>query len=214
MAEDGKSSPEEPESSNESRRNFLKIAVVASALLAVGGIGAVAKSVTQGAGSAGQTTGGTTFPRYMITNISNLQQGQPIYFNYPLNNEPNILVKLGQTAENGIGPDKDIVAFSQLCQHVGCPYSFVASGGAPTCNSSYKAKGPIGYCCCHGSQYDFLNSAKVIGGPAPRPVPQVILDIDSSGNIYATGMNPPTIFGYDTGSTDVTNDLQGGTLVS
>ena len=185
-----------------------------SALLAVGGIGAVAKSVTQGAGGTIQTTRASTFPRYKITNINNLQQAQPVYFNYPLDNEPNILVKLGQRADGGTGPDSDIVAFSQLCQHVGCSYSFVSSGSAPSCNASYKAKGPIGYCCCHGSQYDFLSSGKVIGGPAPRPVPQVILDIDSSGDIYAIGMDPPSIFGHSTGSTDVTNDLQGGNLVS
>ena len=43
----------------------------------------------------------------------------------------------------------------------------------------------------------------MIGGPAPRPLPQVILSFDSStGNIYATGMTAPTIFGYDTGSND------------
>ncbi len=70
----------------------------------------------------------------------------------------------------------------------------------------------MGYCCCHGSQYDLLNGAAVIGGPAPRPVPSVILEVDSSGNIYATGMNPPTIFGHNTGSSDVSADLQGGNL--
>jgi arsenite oxidase small subunit len=201
-------------SGDESRRNFLKIAVAVSALLAVGGIGAVAKSVTERAAAAsGQATTSSSFPRYMITNMTNLQANQPVYFNYPLDNEPNILVKLGQAAEGGVGPDKDIVAFSQLCQHVGCPYSFIQSGSSPGCNASYKAAGPLGYCCCHGSQYDFLSAGKVIGGPAPRPVPQVILEVDSSGNIFATGMNPPTIFGHDTGSSDVTNDLQGGNLV-
>jgi arsenite oxidase small subunit len=197
----------------ESRRNFLKVAVTLSALMALGGIGAVAKSVTQGASIAGTQSSSSTFPRFQITNISSLQANQPVYFNYPLDNEPNILVKLGQAAEGGVGPDKDIVAFSQLCQHFGCPYSFVPPTSSPSCNASYKAAGPIGYCCCHGSEYDFAKGAKVLGGPAPRPVPQVILEVDSSGNIYATGMNPPAIFGHNTGSSDVTNDLQGGNLV-
>ena len=39
---------------------------------------------------------------------------QPITFNYPLDDEPNIMVKLGQKAEGGVGPDGDIVAFSQI----------------------------------------------------------------------------------------------------
>jgi hypothetical protein len=57
--------------------------------------------------------------------------------------------------------------------------------------------------------------AKVIGGPSLRPQPQVILEFESStGDIYATGMMPPTIFGHNTGSNDVLYDLQGGTLVS
>ena len=198
----------------ESRRSFLKVSVAASAILAVGGIAAVAKSVTEGAAVSNiSNSASTTFPRYKITSVSSLQVNQPIYFNYPLDDEPNILVMLGQTAEGGVGPNNTIVAFSQLCQHFGCPYSFVAPDESPSCNHSLKVSSAVGYCCCHGSEYDFLNSAKVIGGPAPRPVPQVVLDVDSSGNVYAVGMNPPTIFGHNTGSSDVTNDLQDGNLV-
>jgi arsenite oxidase small subunit len=154
----------------------------------------------------------------MVANISDLtgaNLGQTVDFNYPLEETPNVLVKLGVKALNGVGPDGDIVAFSQVCQHLGCIWGFVATGDSPGCDSSYKAKEPVGYCCCHGSQYDLTNGAAVLGGPAPRPVPQVILSYDdSTGNIYATGMTPPTIFGYHTGSNNVLFDLQGGTPVS
>jgi Rieske Fe-S protein len=71
----------------------------------------------------------------------------------------------------------------------------------------------VGYCCCHGSVFDLTNAARVIGGPSPRPQPQVQLELDTTGAIYAVGMGAPTIFGHDTGSTDVTADLQGGNLV-
>ena len=157
------------------------------------------------------------FPVVMVANLSQLQVGIPVSFNYPLEETPNILVKLGQQAQGAVGPDQDIVAYSQICQHMGCNYGFVAAGSSPACevSTTYKASGPVGYCCCHGSIYDYANGGKVIGGPAPRPVPSVILSVDSpTGNIYATGMSPPTIFGYDTGSNDVSNDLHGGTLVS
>lgn len=195
-----------------SRRNFLKIAISVSALLLVGGIAAVFRSITNPAPSQGQTA--LAFPRVKVAQLADLQVNQPILFNYPLDNEPNILVKLGQKAETGIGPESDIIAFSALCQHLGCVYAFQATGTSPKCNSAYKATSPVGYCCCHGSVFDFLNQSRVLSGPAPRPQPQVILEIDNSGNIYAVGMTPPAIFGHNTGSSDVASDLQGGTPVA
>ena len=187
----------------ESRRNFLKFAMAVSAMLAVGGIATVP--------AAG--TGLSVFPRVKVAQLNDLTIGQPIVFNYPLEDEPNILVKLGTKADGGVGPDEDIVAFSSICQHLGCNFGFQAAGSSPVCNPSYNADRPVGYCCCHGSVYDFVNKANVIAGPSPRPQPQVLLEVDSSGNIFATGMGPPTIFGHNTGSNDVSGDLQGGTPV-
>ena len=207
-------SEEEAPASDKPRRNFLKFAISLSTLLLVGGIAAIAKSITNPAASQNQSTGPTSFPRVKVAKISDLQLNQPVLFNYPLDNEPNILVKLGQKAESGVGPDGDIVAFSALCQHLGCVYSFQAVGSSPKCNSSYQAASPVGYCCCHGSVFDFAHHAQVVGGPSPRPQPQVILETDNSGNIYAVGMTPPTIFGHNTGSSDVSSDLQGGTPVT
>jgi arsenite oxidase small subunit len=220
------------EDSDVSRRNLIKVGLGVGVILLVGGVGAVAKSLVQP--SAAPPTATTTssastgvsksstlpppatpgFPVILVANLSNVSEGTAIEFNYPLQETPNILVKIGQKADGGVGPDNDIVAFSQICQHLGCPYAFIPPGSSPKCNSSYKSTGPVGYCCCHGSAYDLVNAGKVIGGPAPRPVPQVILNFDpATGNIYATGMTPPTIFGYDTGSNDVSQDLVGGTPV-
>jgi arsenite oxidase small subunit len=196
------------------RRNFLKIAISFSTLLLVGGIAAIAKSITNPAPSQNQGTGPQAFPRVKVAQLSDLQVNQPVLFNYPLDNEPNILVKLGQKAEGGIGPEEDIIAFSALCQHLGCVYAFQATGTSPKCDSSYQAASPVGYCCCHGSVFDFLHHAQLVSGPSPRAQPQVIFEIDDSGNIYAVGMTPPAIFGHNTGSSDVSSDLQGGTPVT
>ncbi len=201
--------PDQP--ADESKRTFLKIAVVASGLLAAGATGSVAGSLI----SPTPPTAGapTSFPRVKIANLSDLAVGVPVVFNYPLDTEPNTLVKLGQRATNGIGPDGDIVAFSLICQHLGCIWGFVPTGTSPSCNLSYKAPEPVGYCCCHGSVFDLTSAARVIGGPSPRPQPQVQLELDASGAIFAVGMGPPTIFGHNTGSDDVTADLQGGNPV-
>lgn len=231
--EDG-TKEEEPEKGTpekgESRRNFLRVGLASAVGLLIIGVGAISQSLFAPAESFTTETSTSSvavstgqevippstpgFPVIMIGTLDSLDVNKPIYFYYPLTDTPNILVKLGTQAEGGVGPDGDIVAFSQTCQHLGCSVGYVASGGSPACDASYVAPGPEAYCCCHGSTYDLASGAKVVGGPAPRPLPQVILKVDSSGNIYATGMTPPTIFGYDTGSNDVSADLTGGTLVS
>lgn len=172
-----------------------------SAILAVGGIGTVLKAISNPAPPG--TTGSLIFPRVQIADKT-LEVNQPVYFNYPLDNTPNFLVKLGQKAVGGVGPDQDIVAFSEICQHLGCDVAYKAQG---------QSGGPVGTCHCHGSVFDLLQSAKVIAGPSPRPLPRVLLEVDSSGNVFARGMGPPTIFGHNTGSNDVNADLQGGNIV-
>jgi arsenite oxidase small subunit len=229
--EDGDAHPHKVSegNSNGSRRDFLKAGLAFAVVLVVAGIAAVTRSLvapsvsyspTQGISTSPQSSGAAStssspFPRIKVANMSDLSPGKSITFNYPLEETPNILMKLGAKAEGGVGPDGDIVAFSQICQHLGCIYGYLAAGASPSCNASYQASGPVGYCCCHGSQFDLVNGAKVIGGPSPRPQPRVILEFESStSDIYATGMMPPTIFGHNTGSNDVLYDLQGGTPVS
>lgn len=201
------------------RRNFLRNTVVASAVIAVAGAAAVAKSLntTQSTAAAFPTILITDANTGQVANVNTLTVNEPILFYYPLEQiEPNLLIKLGQPAQGGIGPDGDIVAFSDVCQHLGCYPGFVAKGGSPPCNKSYVASGPIFYCCCHGSKYDLLNNATIIQpSPAPCPVPAVMMDVDDQGNIYAIGMGPPTIKGHGTQcGTDVSADLEGGTIVS
>lgn len=175
--------------------------MTASAILAFGGVGTVLKAISN---PAPPGVGSNTFPRIQIADKT-LGVNRPVYFYYPLDNTPNFLVKLGQKTAGGVGPDEDIVAFSQICQHLGCGVAFEANG---------STGGPVGNCHCHGSVFDLLQSAKVIAGPSPRPLPQVQLEVDSSGNVFAKGMGPPTIFGHNTGSNDVSADLQGGNVVT
>jgi arsenite oxidase small subunit len=232
--EDGKEDDNQKENEPKAvatRRNFMKAGLAFTVGLVILGIGAVSKSLfapseafsteTSTSSVTASTTSKTGippstpgFPVIMVASVSDLQVNRVVYFYYPLTDTPNILVKLGTKATGGVGPDGDIVAFSQICQHLGCSVGYVGAGDSPACDSSYTAAGPEGYCCCHGSAYDLTNGMKVTGGPAPRPLPQVILKVDDAGNIYATGMTPPTIFGYNTGSNDVSADLSGGTLVS
>lgn len=198
------------------RRNFLKAIV---ALGAVGTIVGIGGFLTEYLTFIPKPAGEVAWPTVKVANMKDLQNLKPINFNFPLTNEPNILVKLGVKAEKGIGPEEDIVAFSLICQHLGCIYAFHPEGDSPPCRPSYKMPVPGGYCCCHGSHYDFLKEGAVIGGPAPRPVPMVQLQLDqATGDIYAVSMGPPSVFGHNTGAENpsavLAADMTGGNEVT
>ena len=206
---------------NETRRNFLKILLAAGSAFTVAAVGSVFRFLTYiPTATPSQSTAAQTWPRIMLGNVSSLETLKPLRFNYPLVNTPNVLVKLGVKAESGVGPDGDIVAYSTICQHLGCYIGFQPPGSSPPCNAAYQAPVAEGYCCCHGGQYDFTQGAKVIGGPPPRSVPSVQLEYDpSTGDIYAVAMSAPTIFGHGPpGTTDppavLAYDLQGGEVVT
>lgn len=200
----------------ETRRDFLKVILTAGGVATVLAVTSSLKALS----AIPQSSVQRSWPRLKATNIDSIQLLTPITFAYPLTNTPNILVKLGISADNGVGPEGDIVAFSGICQHLGCYYGFIQPGSSPHCNPSFKATIAEGYCCCHGSQYDFVHAAAVIHGPAPSPLPQVTLEYDdSTGDVYAVGMGSPTIFGHGPpGTTDpnlvLQYDLQGGTVVT
>jgi arsenite oxidase small subunit len=152
-------------------------------------------------------TGVVAWPRLKATNAKSLEESKPLVFDYPLVGISNMLVKLGAKADNGVGPDGDIVAFSRVCQHQGCLISFLGV--------AYE-----GNCPCHGSQYDFIHNGSIISGPTTQPVPRVLLEFDAAtGDIYVVGMGPPIIYGQGPqGGTDPAEvlqyDLQGGQIVT
>jgi arsenite oxidase small subunit len=200
-----------------SRRNFLKLVLTLSGIAAVGTVASLFR-ILEFVPPA--YAGPLAWPVVKLANLSSLDPATPLRFNYPLVDTPSVLIKAGTKADNGVGPDSDIVAFSDVCQHLGCIYAVLPAGSSPLCDASFKATAPQGYCCCHGGQYDYLHGGQVIGGPPIRPVPQVLLRYDDlTGDIYAIGMTGPTIFGHGPpGINDPAQvlryDLQGGTVVT
>jgi ubiquinol-cytochrome c reductase iron-sulfur subunit len=65
------------------------------------------------------------------------------------------------------------LAFSKVCTHAGCPVG------------QYEAQYQKLLCPCHESTFDVLNAAAVVFGPAPRPLPQLPLTVDSDGYLRA-----------------------------
>jgi ubiquinol-cytochrome c reductase iron-sulfur subunit len=67
----------------------------------------------------------------------------------------------------------NIVAYSKICTHVGCPVAL------------YEQTTHHILCPCHQSTFQAAEGARVIFGPAPRPLPQLPMTVDSDGYLVA-----------------------------
>jgi ubiquinol-cytochrome c reductase iron-sulfur subunit len=67
----------------------------------------------------------------------------------------------------------NIVAYSRICTHVGCPVGL------------YEQTTHHLLCPCHQSTFDASTGANVIFGPAPHALPQLPLTVDSQGYLVA-----------------------------
>lgn len=66
-----------------------------------------------------------------------------------------------------------IVAYSKICTHVGCPVAL------------YEQQTHHLLCPCHQSTFDIADGAKVVFGPAKRPLPQLPITVDDEGYLVA-----------------------------
>jgi ubiquinol-cytochrome c reductase iron-sulfur subunit len=66
-----------------------------------------------------------------------------------------------------------VLCYSKICTHVGCPISL------------YERTTHHVLCPCHQSTFDLADSAKVVFGPAARPLPQLPLALDDEGYLVA-----------------------------
>lgn len=69
----------------------------------------------------------------------------------------------------------DLYAYSKICTHLACPTSL------------YEQQTHRFLCPCHQSQFDALEYAKPIFGPAARALPQLPIAVDSEGYLVANG---------------------------
>jgi thiosulfate dehydrogenase (quinone) large subunit len=173
------------------RRELLRGATLAGATLATG-IAAKALSGTPAAATLAATGSGTPMPSATTTRttqtgngsttgssdgssssastgtqasvsgtpvakLSSIPVGGAIGFQAP-GGTPAALVRLGRN---------DVVAYSRVCTHAGCLVG-------------YDTSQRVLYCPCHGAEYDPSRGAAVIGGPAPRPLPEIPVKIDRS----------------------------------
>lgn len=84
-------------------------------------------------------------------------------------------IALNEQANNGKGAMwGDFVAYSKICTHAGCPASL------------YEQQTNRLLCPCHQSQFDILDNARPIFGPATRRLPMLPITVGPDGAFQAT----------------------------
>ncbi len=86
--------------------------------------------------------------------------------------DPDLLQLPADRAE---GAPEGLVCYSKVCTHAGCPLGL------------YLAADHELRCPCHQSTFDVLNGAHPVYGPAPRPLPQLLIEVDDDGSLVAKG---------------------------
>lgn len=133
------------------RRGVMRAGVIgAVAVVAAGAVHFSSRSKT--VSKTGSKAGSTTDPSRIIE-LSKLAVGQTHDF-VSMSGIPTILFR----TTNGV------FAYSQICTHQGCLVS-------------YSPADKLLNCPCHGTTYDPFDSAKVLNGPAPLPLPKVKMAI-------------------------------------
>ena len=145
-----------------SRRDFFKISGGA-----VAGVGLAVSGVASGASEAAvNTRANLPYPRKSIANVKGMKVNDPVSFAYPDADSPCVAIMTGNPVAGGVGPNKDIIAYSVQCTHQGCPVSYDSAA------KSFK-------CPCHFSMFDAEKQGQVICGQAPTKLPQIVLEYDA-----------------------------------
>ena len=125
-----------------------------------------------------------------------------VSFSYPDPSSPCYAIRMGAKVPGGVGPNKDIVAFSAMCTHMGCPVAY--DGGTKT----FK-------CGCHFSMFDPENGGQMVCGQATEDLPRVVLSYDrqddasrpSDGRAASTAARPTCCEGGLTMSTKINDRI-------
>jgi Rieske Fe-S protein len=199
---------------DETKRNVIKLLAVAG--LVGGGGGLVAGAVQY---AQPPMVGITSYPKVALLDLDgtpltatkvakeyDVTTSDLLIFYYPLRNEPNFLLNLAPPSGGaggatnvvgGVGPQKSIVAFSAICQHLGCPAPAIAYYPPGACSKTFGSRNFYIHCSCHGSTYDVTNGAANLTGPAVLPLPQVTLDWDpTDDSISCIGVTGPPVNGH------------------
>lgn len=139
-----------------SRREFLKF---------TGGVAAGAAALPTNAEAAPAADAGNAVLSYKAKTVgkaASLGVNQAVAFTFPDASSPCALVKMGSPVLGGVGPNQDIVAYSTMCTHMGCPVS-------------YDSAQRVFKCPCHFSIFDAEKAGAMVCGQATENLPRIVL---------------------------------------
>ena len=151
------------------RRFFLKSSGTAAAAVGAAVIPSQPAHAAQ-PGAAGATT--LPYPTRAIGKAAAMPTNQAVAFAYPDAASPCVAIRMGTEVPGGVGPNRDIVAYSAQCTHMGCPVAYEPG------TRTFK-------CGCHFSMFDAENAGQMVCGQATENLPMVRLRYDAGTDTVA-----------------------------
>lgn len=158
------------------RRFFLKSGGTAAALA---GATVIPIHNANAAKPAAAAAAGTTlqYPKRAVGKAKGMPVNQVTAFTYPDSSSPCYAIRMGIEVPGGVGPNKDIVAFSSMCTHMGCPVTYDGSTRTLKCG-------------CHFSIFDPENGGQMVSGQATENLPKITLEYDAkTDSVTAVGVD-------------------------
>jgi Rieske Fe-S protein len=135
------------------RREFARYLVLGAGAIAAGNVGLAVwtqlRSINTGE------------PRPIVS-LTAVPVGDTYLFRYPTDADPAILLRVNE---------REVVAFSQQCTHLGCVVY-------------YQAEANRWHCPCHEGNFAPL-SGDVISGPPTQALGRIDVEIRDDGNVWA-----------------------------
>lgn len=139
------------------RREFARYLVAGAGAMAAGNLGIAAWTQLRSINTGEPTE---------IIGIDEVAIGDTHLFRYPTKSDPAILLRLGE---------REVVAFSQKCTHLGCVVYF-------------EAEEDRWHCPCHEGNFE-TRTGEVVSGPPPRALGRIELELRGD-TIWALAYEP------------------------
>lgn len=147
------------------RRKFVQLS----------GAGVAGAAIASAAAGSPAALAQAEYPAAGVAALADLEPGATVSFDYPDTDSPAMLIRMAEAVPGGAGPNRDIVAYSVLCTHKGCPVA-------------WNAGQELLICPCHWSTFDPARSGALVIGQASQPLPRIRLRVES-GQVRAVGID-------------------------